>query len=39
MYKYLKFFEEISVDDIPKVGGKNNSLGETNHHLKPQGLS
>ncbi len=39
MYKYLKFFEEISIDDIPKVGGKNASLGEMYHHLRPQGVS
>lgn len=39
MYKYLKFFEEISIDDIPQVGGKNASLGEMYHHLRPQGVS
>lgn len=39
MYKYLKFFEEISIDDIPQVGGKNASLGEMYHHLRPQGVN
>jgi len=39
MHKYLKFFEELSIDDIPVVGGKNASLGEMYHHLKPQGVN
>ena len=39
MYKYLKFFEELSIDDIPTVGGKNASLGEMYHHLRPQGVN
>ena len=39
MYKYLKFFEELSIDDIPQVGGKNASLGEMYRHLRPQGVS
>lgn len=39
MYKYLKFFEELSIEDIPVVGGKNASLGEMYHHLKPQGVN
>ncbi len=39
MYKYLRFFEELSIDDIPQVGGKNASLGEMFHHLKPQGVN
>ena len=39
MYKYLKFFEELSIGDIPQVGGKNASLGEMFHHLKPQGVN
>ncbi len=39
MYKYLKFFEELSINDIPVVGGKNASLGEMYHHLKPQGVN
>lgn len=39
MYKYLKFFEEISLTDIPQVGGKNASLGEMYHHLRPKGVN
>lgn len=39
MYRYLKFFEELSIGDIPSVGGKNASLGEMYHHLKPQGVN
>lgn len=39
MYKYLKFFEELSINDIPQVGGKNASLGEMYHHLRPQGVN
>lgn len=38
MYKYLKFFEELSINDIPEVGGKNASLGEMYHHLRPKEL-
>lgn len=39
MYKYLKFFEEIALTDIPQVGGKNASLGEMYHHLRPKGVN
>jgi pyruvate,water dikinase len=39
MYKYLKFFEELSIEDIPQVGGKNASLGEMYHYLRPQGVN
>ncbi|MGB4800202.1 MAG: phosphoenolpyruvate synthase [Candidatus Saccharimonadales bacterium] len=39
MYNYLRFFEELSIDDIPQVGGKNASLGEMYHHLRPQGVN
>ncbi|MFX1570287.1 MAG: phosphoenolpyruvate synthase [Promethearchaeota archaeon] len=27
-YKYIKFFEDLRVNDVPLVGGKNASLGE-----------
>ncbi|KKM99999.1 hypothetical protein LCGC14_1142240 [marine sediment metagenome] len=27
-YKYIKFFEDVRVNDVPLVGGKNASLGE-----------
>lgn len=39
MYKYLKFFNELSIKDIPSVGGKNASLGEMYRHLQPQGVN
>jgi len=39
MYKYIKFFKEISLTDIPKVGGKNASLGEMVHNLAPKGIN
>jgi pyruvate,water dikinase len=26
--KYIRWFNEITIDDIPLVGGKNASLGE-----------
>jgi pyruvate, water dikinase len=38
MYKYIKFFEEISLADVPTVGGKNASLGEMYRHLSPKGI-
>ena len=37
-YKYIRFFEEIGIDDIPLVGGKNASLGEMYQQLMPQGV-
>lgn len=39
MYKYIKFFEELSIEDIPQVGGKNASLGEMYHYLRPKGVN
>ena len=39
MYTYLKFFKELALTDIPQVGGKNASLGEMYHHLRPQGVN
>jgi len=38
MYKYIRFFEELGISDIPQVGGKNASLGEMYHHLAPKGV-
>ncbi|MDX1809479.1 MAG: phosphoenolpyruvate synthase [Sulfurospirillaceae bacterium] len=37
--RYIKWFEEISVKDIPEVGGKNANLGEMYQHLKPIGVN
>ncbi len=39
MYKYIKRFEEITLPDIPQVGGKNASLGEMYRNLAPKGVS
>jgi len=39
MYRYLRFFEEISINDIAQVGGKNASLGEMYRNLAPKGIN
>lgn len=39
MYKYLKFFKEIGINDVPQVGGKNASLGEMFRALTPKGIN
>jgi pyruvate,water dikinase len=39
MKKYLKHFSEISIQDIPWVGGKNASLGEMYNALSSQGVN
>ncbi|WP_321326601.1 phosphoenolpyruvate synthase [Thiomicrorhabdus sp.] len=36
--KYIRFFNEIAIEDIPLVGGKNASLGEMYQELTPQGV-
>ena len=36
--KYIKWFKEISMDDLPLVGGKNASLGEMFRALTPKGI-
>ncbi|MDX1353376.1 MAG: phosphoenolpyruvate synthase, partial [Thiomicrorhabdus sp.] len=36
--KYIRFFDEIGIEDIPLVGGKNASLGEMYQELTPQGV-
>lgn len=38
MRKYIKRFQEICIDDVPSVGGKNASLGEMVRELVPQGV-
>lgn len=35
---YIRFFEEIGIEDIPLVGGKNASLGEMYQILNPVGV-
>lgn len=37
-FKFIKWFEEISIKDIPLVGGKNASLGEMFTVLTPKGI-
>lgn len=36
--RFIKWFSEISIDDVPLVGGKNASLGEMFRELTPQGV-
>jgi len=35
---YIRWFEKLSIEDIPLVGGKNASLGEMYCELTPQGV-
>ncbi len=37
-YRFIRFFREIGIADVPLVGGKNASLGELYRELMPQGL-
>jgi pyruvate,water dikinase len=36
--KYIRWFKEITLEDVPVVGGKNASLGEMYRELSPQGV-
>lgn len=36
--KYIRWFEETTIDDIPLVGGKNASLGEMYRELTKKGV-
>jgi len=36
--KYIRFFEEIGIRDVPSVGGKNASLGEMYRELSGEGV-
>jgi len=36
--KYIRWFEETTIDDIPLVGGKNASLGEMYRELTSKGI-
>jgi len=38
MPKFIKFFNQISIKDVPQVGGKNASLGEMYRKLTNQGV-
>ncbi|TAK65118.1 phosphoenolpyruvate synthase [Methylobacter sp.] len=35
---YIRWFNELTIEDIPSVGGKNASLGEMYRELIPQGI-
>ena len=35
---WVKWFSELTIDDVPKVGGKNASLGEMIRELAPRGI-
>lgn len=37
--RFILPFSQISLEDIPRVGGKNASLGELHARLQPQGVS
>lgn len=37
--KLVVFLDEVGIEDIPYVGGKNASLGEMIRHLKPKGVN
>ena len=36
--RYIRWFEEITIDDVPSVGGKNASLGEMYRELTGKGI-
>lgn len=37
--RYIRWFENLSIDDVPIVGGKNASLGEMLRALKDEGVA
>ena len=36
--KFVRWFKELNIEDVPIVGGKNASLGEMYQELVPQGI-
>ena len=36
--QFILWFDELGIEDVPLVGGKNASLGEMFHNLTPKGL-
>ena len=36
--RYIRFFKDIGIDDVPLVGGKNASLGEMYRELRAEGV-
>jgi len=37
--KWIRWFQELTIDDVPLVGGKNASLGEMIRELTPKGIN
>lgn len=37
--QYIRFFNELNIDDVPSVGGKNASLGEMYQNLSSKGIN
>jgi pyruvate,water dikinase len=37
--RYIRFFKELNINDVPTVGGKNASLGEMYQSLTPKGIN
>ena len=37
--RFIRFFSEIGIADVPLVGGKNASLGEMFRELTPKGIA
>ena len=38
-HKFILWFDELSIEDVPLVGGKNASLGEMYRHLTRKGIN
>src|SRR3974390_1064965 len=36
--RFIRFFGEVGIEDVPLVGGKNASLGEMYRQLTPKGI-
>ncbi len=37
--RFVRWFDDIGMEDLPLVGGKNASLGEMHRQLRPQGIN
>ena len=38
MQEFVKWFEDLTISDVPSVGGKNASLGEMIRNLGQKGV-
>jgi pyruvate,water dikinase len=36
--RFIRFFEDVGIEDVPLVGGKNASIGEMYRELTPKGI-